>query len=100
MSNNSELDTRPAGGGAVPKTTVRPAPALLGRAVPPAPEPLTRREVIVLGQLSEDITLEEIAARLFVTRNTVKSQVRSIYRKIGVSNRADAVSWARSAWRR
>jgi LuxR family transcriptional regulator, transcriptional regulator of spore coat protein len=29
-----------------------------------------------------------------VTRNTVKSQVRSVYRKIGVSTRAEAVAWA------
>ena len=71
--------------------------------VPPAApvaivlEPLTRRELVVLGNLSEDVTLEEIASKLFVTRNTVKSQVRSLYRKIGVSTRADAVAWATSA---
>ena len=57
-------------------------------------EPLTRRERVVLGELAEDVTLEEIATRLFVTRNTVKSQVRSVYRKIGVSTRAEAVAWA------
>lgn len=60
-------------------------------------EPLTRRELVVLSNLSEDVTLEEIASKLFVTRNTVKSQVRSLYRKIGVSTRADAVAWATSA---
>ena len=53
-----------------------------------------RRERVVLGELGEDVTLEEIATRLFVTRNTVKSQVRSVYRKIGVSTRAEAVAWA------
>lgn len=57
-------------------------------------EPLTRRERVVLAELAEDVTLEEIATRLFVTRNTVKSQVRSVYRKIGVSTRAQAVAWA------
>jgi LuxR family transcriptional regulator of spore coat protein len=55
---------------------------------------LTRRERVVLAELAEDVTLEEIATRLFVTRNTVKSQVRSVYRKIGVSTRSEAVSWA------
>jgi len=65
--------------------------------VAPLAEPLTRRERVVLANLAEDVTLEEIAARLFVTRNTVKSQVRSVYRKIGVSNRADAVAWAIAA---
>lgn len=57
-------------------------------------ESLTRRERVVLAELAEDVTLEEIATRLFVTRNTVKSQVRSVYRKIGVSTRAEAVAWA------
>lgn len=57
-------------------------------------ETLTRRERVVLAELTENVTLEEIATRLFVTRNTVKSQVRSVYRKIGVSTRAEAVAWA------
>ena len=60
-------------------------------------EPQTRRERVVLSELAEDVTLEEIATRLFVTRNTVKSQVRSVYRKIGVSTRAEAVAWAEAA---
>jgi DNA-binding NarL/FixJ family response regulator len=59
--------------------------------------PLTRRERVVLSQLSEDVTLEQIATKLFVTRNTVKSQVRSLYRKLGVSTRAEALDWARQA---
>lgn len=58
-------------------------------------EPLTRRERVILSNLDEDTTLEQIASRLFVTRNTVKSQVRSVYRKLGVSTRADAVAYAR-----
>ncbi|PJI91013.1 LuxR C-terminal-related transcriptional regulator [Luteimicrobium subarcticum] len=57
--------------------------------------PLTRRERVVLSHLSEDITLEQVATQLFVTRNTIKSQVRSLYRKIGVSTRAEALEWAR-----
>lgn len=58
--------------------------------------PLTRRERVVLAELDEDTTLEQIATRLFVTRNTVKSQVRSVYRKLGVSTRAEAVAAARA----
>lgn len=57
---------------------------------------LTVREQVVLSNLSEEVTLEQIASKLFVTRNTVKSQVRSVYRKLGVSTRADAVAWARN----
>ena len=68
----------------------RPAPFYVGAL-------LTRREQVILSNLSEDVTLEQIATKLFVTRNTVKSQVRSVYRKLGVSNRADAVAWARRA---
>ena len=71
---------------------VRPVAAAI-----PMSEPLTRRELVVLEHLSEDVTLEEIATTLFVTRNTVKSQVRSLYRKLGVSTRADAVAWAHAA---
>ncbi|RPF23371.1 LuxR C-terminal-related transcriptional regulator [Myceligenerans xiligouense] len=56
---------------------------------------LTRRERVVLeGLMKKDETLEQIAETLFVTRNTVKSQVRSLYRKLGVSNRAAAVERA------
>lgn len=58
---------------------------------------LTPRERAVLAELAEDVTVEEIAARLWVSRNTVKSQLRSAYRKLGVSTRADAVAWAREA---
>jgi DNA-binding CsgD family transcriptional regulator len=56
---------------------------------------LTRRERVILSNLDEETTLEEIASRLWVSRNTVKSQVRSVYRKLGVSTRADAVARAR-----
>ncbi|WP_454048730.1 LuxR C-terminal-related transcriptional regulator [Cellulomonas sp. Marseille-Q8402] len=60
-------------------------------------EPLSVRERVVLAELGEDVTLEDIARRLFVSRNTVKTQVRSVYRKIGVSTRAEAVAWAEAA---
>lgn len=61
---------------------------------------LTRREKVVLEQLVGDATLEDIAQRLFVTRNTVKTQVASVYRKLGVTCRADAVALVRSSRRR
>ncbi|MFF2622379.1 response regulator transcription factor [Oerskovia jenensis] len=71
------------------------------QAQPPPPDEvqeevmLSRRELVVLTHLTEDMTLEQLAAILFVTRNTVKSQLRSIYRKVGVSNREDILRWAR-----
>jgi LuxR family maltose regulon positive regulatory protein len=56
---------------------------------------LSEREVVVLRELADDAELAEVAARLHVSHNTVKSQVRSTYRKLGVRRRADAVSRAR-----
>jgi DNA-binding CsgD family transcriptional regulator len=56
--------------------------------------PLSSRERIVLAELTVGDTLEDIGRRLYVSRNTVKSQVRSAYRKIGVSTRAEAIAWA------
>lgn len=65
------------------------------RMVQPLRTSLTRRERVILSNLDEETTLDEIASRLWVSRNTVKSQVRSVYRKLGVSTRADAVARAR-----
>ena len=64
------------------------------RVVPTQRTALTRRERVILSNLDEDVTLEQIATRLFVTRNTVKSQVRSVYKKLGVNTRAEAVACA------
>lgn len=63
-----------------------PAPA-----APPAAAPLSPREQLILSNLERDRTLAEIAAELYVSRNTVKTQVQSVYRKLGVTRRADAV---------
>lgn len=73
-----------------------PGPTEPGAEPPVEPQvtSLSRRELIVLENLAEDVTLEAIASKLWVSRNTVKSQVRSVYRKIGVRTRADAVAWA------
>jgi LuxR family maltose regulon positive regulatory protein len=38
--------------------------------------------------------MREIAGRLYVSHNTVRTQVGSIYRKLGVSSRTDAVEHA------
>jgi LuxR family maltose regulon positive regulatory protein len=57
--------------------------------------PLTNRETEVLDHLAELLTTEEIAAAMFVSVNTVRTHVRSLLRKLGVSRRNDAV---RRAW--
>jgi LuxR family maltose regulon positive regulatory protein len=61
------------------------------------PEPLTQRERNVLRLLDSDLSLREIAAELFVSYNTVKSHTSAVYRKLGVSTRAEAVAIARRA---
>ena len=52
---------------------------------------LSEREITVLGLLPSMLSLEEIALDLTVSVNTVKSHVRSIYTKLGVSSRRLAV---------
>ena len=56
--------------------------------------PLTAAELRLLPYLQTHLTIRDIAARLFVTRNTVNTQIRSIYRKLGVTSRQEAVQRA------
>jgi len=56
--------------------------------------PLTSAELRLLPYLQTHLTLREIGERLFVSRNTVSSEVSSIYRKLGVSSRGAAVAAA------
>jgi ATP/maltotriose-dependent transcriptional regulator MalT len=58
-------------------------------------DPLTAREVNVLQQLRSALPLREIAADLGLSVNTIKTQVRSVYRKLGVSGRRDALTRGR-----
>ncbi|MER1996097.1 MAG: LuxR C-terminal-related transcriptional regulator [Arthrobacter sp.] len=53
--------------------------------------PLTPRELAVLGSLFQTGSLADIAGMHFVSVNTVKSQLRGLYRKLGVSGREDAL---------
>ena len=58
--------------------------------------PVTPRERAVLAHLTSSLTHAQIAARLFVSENTLKSHCRNLYRKLGVNTRADAVRSARA----
>jgi LuxR family maltose regulon positive regulatory protein len=58
------------------------------------PSSLTTAERRVLQLLPTHLSIAEIADRLYVSRNTVKSQTIAIYRKLGVSSRAAAVEIA------
>jgi LuxR family transcriptional regulator, maltose regulon positive regulatory protein len=59
-------------------------------------EPLSGREQSVLRFLPTMLSNAEIAGELFVTSNTVKTHLKSIYRKLAVSRRRDAVERARA----
>src|SRR3954447_4477505 len=52
---------------------------------------LTAAELRLLPLLTTPLSFREIAERLFVSRNTVKTQAISVYRKLGVSSRGDAI---------
>jgi LuxR family maltose regulon positive regulatory protein len=56
--------------------------------------PLTSAELWLLPYLQTHLTAGGIAERLFISVHTVNAQVRSIYRKLGVSSRKDAVQRA------
>jgi DNA-binding CsgD family transcriptional regulator len=64
---------------------------------PPSPaELLSEREAEVLRWLNSQLSLREIASKLFVSYYTVKTHTRHIYRKLGVSNRQQAVAWTQT----
>ena len=87
---------------------LRPALGVLGgqvaelrRGIAEMPEPdeghaagLTRAELRLVPLLATHLSFREIGDRLYVSRNTIKTQAISAYRKLGVSNRSAAVERA------
>ena len=59
--------------------------------------PLTPAELRLLHVLPTHLSFPEIAEQFFLSPNTVKTQARSIYRKLGVASRAEAVACGRAA---
>ena len=58
-------------------------------------EDLTDRERSILRALPGPLTQREIGAELFISMNTVKGYTKSLYRKLGVAGREEAVARAR-----
>ena len=77
---------RAAGNGGTPRVSA-PGPVVVGE--------LSPREIEVLRHLADMLSTEEVAAAMFVSVNTVRTHIRSILRKLGVTRRNEAVRRAR-----
>ena len=88
MRSSGSIPTRASCGAASSICTARFEAARLA-------EPLTGAERRVLELLPTHLTEAGMAEQLFVTRNTVKTHVKGVYRKLGVASRAEAVRCAR-----
>jgi LuxR family maltose regulon positive regulatory protein len=55
-------------------------------------EPLSPAELVVLGLLATDLSQRGIGRKLFLSVNTIKTHTRSIYRKLAVTSRENAVT--------
>ena len=88
LSEDDWLDT--VGGAVIDQAFGSPG---RGATVPPSATDLTRREFDVLTLIARGRTNLEIADELVVSHNTVKTYIRTAYKKIGVSSRAQALGW-------
>lgn len=58
-------------------------------------EPLTAKERKVLQGLTEGLSNQQLADQYYLSVNTIKTHLKNIYRKLSVSNRAEAVAKAK-----
>ena len=78
--------------------TVADRMAAHGAVSPPSEDSeLSAREQGVLRYLQTRLSTREIAGELFISMNTLKSHLKSVYRKLDASSRSDAVARARAA---
>jgi LuxR family transcriptional regulator, maltose regulon positive regulatory protein len=72
--------------------------ALLGKtrgSIIPGPSALTAAELRLLPMLSTHLPMHEIAAEMYLSPHTVRTQANSVYRKLGATTRSKAVARAR-----
>ena len=72
--------------------TCIPAPLVAKLAATVSSESLTSREVTVLEMLARGLSNKEIGAQLFIGETTVKSHLRSIFAKLNVLSRTEAIT--------
>ncbi len=86
-----------AGGAAVERLLAAfgDAPPAAASVVAPLAEPIRERELDVLRCIAAGMSNPEIAARLHLSPNTVKTHVRNLYAKLGVERRSQALRRAR-----
>jgi LuxR family maltose regulon positive regulatory protein len=90
------LDSLPLGTDAQRARLERLERQLAGRSRPEiSGEPLTERERDVLRMLQGTMSLRDIGRELYLSPNTIKTHTRTLYRKLGVSDRKDAVAKGR-----
>lgn len=77
---------------ALPDTQPAPVPGQNPRLERTDPLPLTRREIEVLTLMAHGATSAQIARRLVIAPDTVKTHSKNILRKLGASTRAEAVA--------
>lgn len=58
-------------------------------------KPLTKRELTILRRLDSGLPITQIADSLSITKNTIKTHLKSIYRKLSVDSRVEAVEQAK-----
>ncbi|WP_081838812.1 response regulator [Thermogemmatispora carboxidivorans] len=57
----------------------------------PGPEPLSAQQLVILRLIAQGLSSREIATKLYLSENTVKSYVQEILHRLGVKNRTEAV---------
>ncbi len=90
----ASLERIQAGDRLTPATEAMPEGDQFGR-WPGDGHGLSAREAEVLALICQGLSNQEVASRAFLGINTIKTHIRHLYRKIGVTSRTQAVVWAR-----
>jgi DNA-binding CsgD family transcriptional regulator len=77
-------------GASLSRAPAQPAP----RGTRTLPDGLSPRELEVLRLIATGVSNSEVAEQLFLSPNSIKTYIRTAYKKTGVTNRTSAVLWA------